>query len=136
MYQLSSELSGKLYLLSDAREKTASAGFVLGGNWDYDHGSFDKALDDKDMVWLRIPFVMTKGSLDSEQKEREGTLQFGTPFVLKHVYEDGIDSTAMVGVASSLVNQFQAPADPDDNIERKWVKIAEEELRKLEQQLS
>ena len=133
MLELKSSITGLSMSLADAREKTESAGFVLGGNWEYDHGCFDKALDQQDIVWLRIPFDVTQVNLDSERENLNATIRFGAPFVLKHVYEEGIDSEAASGLLSSFVNQFQTPADPDDKVEPHWVERAEAELRELEQ---
>lgn len=135
MLELHSSISGRTVDLAEARMKTEAAGFVLGGNWEYDGGFFDKALDEQNMVWLRLPFEVTQGSLDSEQKQPVGTVRFGTPFVLKHVYEEGVDREAAPGLLSSFVNQFQQPADPDDKVDPQWAERAKEELRALEQTL-
>ncbi|GAB2676385.1 YugN family protein [Paenibacillus thermoaerophilus] len=108
-------------------------GFALGGNWDYDRGSFDKALDEEHKVWLRIPFEVTRGRLDSDQVSAETNIVIGTPFVLKHLYNEGNDLDASSMLASGLVNQFQAPVDKDADIEPEWVEEAKAQLNKVEE---
>lgn len=121
------ELAGfKRYLEQDH-------GFTLGGNWEYDHGSFDKALDDENKVWLRIPFKVTRGRLDPDRVSAETNIVIGTPFVLRHLYKEGNDSEAGFALTGGLVNQFQSPADKDADIESGWVSEAQSCLSKVEQ---
>ncbi|MFC5530123.1 YugN family protein [Cohnella yongneupensis] len=107
-------------------------GFSLGGNWDYDHGSFDCALDDANKVWLRLPFDVTNGNLDSETQEIDAKIRFGEPYVLKHIYNEGLDKEAQPRVLGALVDQFSDPVDPDAPIESRWVEEAKTKLRKVE----
>ena len=39
--EITSELEGKTFSLFELETKLKPAGYVIGGNWDYDHGSFD-----------------------------------------------------------------------------------------------
>jgi hypothetical protein len=112
-------------------------GFTLGGNWDYDHGCFDRPLDDRRQVWLRVPFRVTGGSLNGEAAEaNEHTrIRFETPFVLKHVYEEGIDEEGQAGPFRSLVDQFQDPSDPDAAVADDWIDLARRQLSELESAL-
>jgi hypothetical protein len=113
------------------RNKLLAEGFIIGGNWDYDHGYFDRALDGVDKVYLRIPFQVTKGQFDGESTNPDTYVQLGTPFVLKHLYEEGLDQDADTGLFSSMVDQFQDPVDPDAPIEDQWVEKAKEVLRQV-----
>lgn len=57
-------------------------GFSLGGNWDYEHGYFDRSLDEGQKVWLRIPFQVTHGSFDGESSGSDAVIRIGQPFLL------------------------------------------------------
>jgi hypothetical protein len=107
--------------------------FTLGGNWDYDHGYFDRSLDEAHKVWLRIPFEVTHGALDGDAESTDAIVCIGTPFVLKHIYNDGLDGEAQVHAFGGLIDQFQEPINKDAPIEDKWVAKAEEMLGKVEQ---
>lgn len=107
-------------------------GFSLGGNWDYDHGSFDCALDEAHKVWLRLPFDVTNGNLDSETQENDAKIRFGEPYVLKHIYNEGVDKEAQPGVFGAVISQFSDPVDPDAKIESHWIDEAKRKLREVE----
>jgi hypothetical protein len=110
--------------------------FTLGGNWDYDHGSFDRNLDEANQVWLRIPFQVKAGSIDSEDSSNpDTTVQIGTPFVLKHVYNEGLDSGAEPRIYTALFDQFQEPVDKDASVESHWVEQARQILSQVESSL-
>jgi hypothetical protein len=107
--------------------------FTLGGNWDYDHGYFDRNLDEANKVWLRIPFEVTSGTLDGISDESDAVVKLGTPFVLKHLYNEGLDPEAVPNVYGSLINQFQEPIDKDADIETYWIDQAKRILQEIEQ---
>ncbi|MEX2460062.1 MAG: YugN family protein [Paenibacillaceae bacterium] len=106
--------------------------FTLGGNWDYDHGFFDRFLDEAHMVWLRIPFDVTSGTMDGISDASDAVVKLGTPFVLKHIYNDGLDSEAVPNVYGALINQFQEPIEKDAKIEAHWVEQAKQILQEVE----
>jgi hypothetical protein len=106
--------------------------FALGGNWDYEHGYFDRYLDEAHQVWLRIPFEVTHGFLDGDTGDTDAIVCIGTPFVLKHVYNDGLDKEAHIHTYGGLIDQFQEPIDKDASIEHEWVDKAKELLDKVE----
>ncbi|UVI31792.1 YugN-like family protein [Paenibacillus spongiae] len=135
MIPLSSKLQDNEQEFVEMRTKLANYNFSLGGNWEYDHGSFDRSLDEANMVWLRLPFDVTNGNLDGETTDNDAKIRFGQPFVLKHVYEEGLDSDAQSGALGSFVDQFQSPSDPDAEIEPHWVDKAKQVLGELEQVL-
>jgi hypothetical protein len=41
MIELSSRLDGTLFKLYELEKTLKPLGYNIGGNWDYDHGSFD-----------------------------------------------------------------------------------------------
>jgi hypothetical protein len=107
--------------------------FTLGGNWDYEHGFFDHRLDgEAQKVWLRIPFQVTRGVLDGDTDATDATIQLGTPFVLKHVYNEGLDREAQPRTFGGLIDQFADPLDKDAPVEEDWVEKGRELLRKVE----
>jgi len=98
-------------------------------NWDYEHGYFDCMLDEQGMVYLRLPVKVLQGELDSP----DAWLEMGTPFVIKHVYQTGVEQDLVnASVATALVNQFQEPVDKDAQVEDRWMKQAEEVVNHVE----
>ncbi|MFC4305021.1 YugN family protein [Cohnella boryungensis] len=132
MQLLDSSLAAQVHDYGVSRKLLTERGFTLGGNWDYDHGSFDCALDEANKVWLRLPFDVTSGNLDSEAEPMDTEIRFGQPYVLKHVYNEGLDSEARPSTLGGLVNQFAAPVDPDDEIEKEWIEKAKRKLEEAE----
>lgn len=115
------------------RDQLQKFNFSLGGNWDYDHGYFDRYLDEAHKVWLRIPFQVITGRIDGDTASTDAVVEVGAPFVLKHVYNEGLDYEADAETYGALINQFQTPLDADAAVENKWVQEAEEVLKKVEQ---
>lgn len=133
MYAIPSAITSQSQQHYDDVKKALSAhGFVLGGNWDYNHGSFDCALDQENKVWLRLPFDVTTGDLDAEAHENNVNIRFGQPFVLKHVYNEGLDREAQPRALGGLMDQFSDPVDPDDEIENHWIDQARSKLKIVE----
>lgn len=106
--------------------------FALGGNWEYDHGYFDRHLDEGQKVWLRLPFQVTHGTMEGESDESDAVIKFGQPFVLRHLYNEGLDQEAAMNVTGAMLNQFQEPVNPDASVDDRWVKKAESVLRNVE----
>jgi len=106
--------------------------FELGGNWDYEHGYFDKSLDEANKVWLRIPFEVTDGVIDDSSNNTEARIKLGTPFVLKHLYNEGLDKEAQVRTYGAMLDQFQQPVDSDAEVDGKWMNQAKSVLAELE----
>ncbi|WP_127570310.1 YugN family protein [Paenibacillus xylaniclasticus] len=117
---------------AEAKEKLEREQFTLGGNWDYDRGTFDRYLDDERKVWLRLPFEVITGSIDVDRADNNASIKFGTPFVLKHLYQEGNDEEATVRLAGSVFDQFQSPADPDARVEAVWIDKAKHALAAAE----
>jgi hypothetical protein len=132
---LTSQLEGRTIDFSAGRQELETLGFVLGGNWDYDHGSLDRPLDEKRQVWLRLPFDVVSGKLDAEAEAQDTEIRFGTPYVLRHVYEEGLDEDAVPFGSGGVLDQFQDPADPDAPLSAHWREMAEIVLREAERRL-
>ncbi|RED63897.1 YugN family protein [Cohnella lupini] len=132
MHALPSTLTSQVQDYLNSKDALTEQGFTLGGNWDYDHGSFDCALDEAKKVWLRLPFDVTVGNLDIESPESDTKIQFGEPFVLKHVYNEGLDKEAQPRAVGALMDQFSDPVDPDDEIESNWIEQAKKKLSQVE----
>jgi hypothetical protein len=132
MHTIPSSLTSQVKDYVSARNDLSEHGFGLGGNWEYDHGSFDCALDEANKVWLRLPFDVTIGNLDSEKQENDAKIQFGQPYVLKHVYNEGLDQEAQPRAIGALMDQFSDPVDPDDEIESRWIDKARQKLNTVE----
>ncbi|KRF21480.1 YugN family protein [Paenibacillus sp. Soil787] len=133
MKKLSSSLEQVKESFDSVREHLHEFDFALGGNWDYDHGYFDHYLDEEHLVWLRIPFQVLTGRIDGDAESTDAIVEVGTPFVLKHVYNKGLDQGAEAETYGALIDQFQTPLDPDAKIEDKWVKEAAGLLHKVEE---
>ncbi|GGF97152.1 YugN family protein [Paenibacillus abyssi] len=136
MIPLSSKLESSEQQLTEFQGKLEAFQFTLGGNWEYNHGSFDRSLDEAHKVWLRLPFEVVTGSLDSEAEENDAKIRLGQPFVLKHLYNEGLDPEAQPRTFGSLFDQFQEPLDVDAKIEDRWVDQAKKVLSEVERRLS
>jgi hypothetical protein len=129
---LESSLDGREDAYDPIRDYLHRFEFILGGSWDYDHGYFDRTLDEGHKVWLRIPFQVTHGALDGDSESTDAIIRIGSPFVLKHVYNEGLDKEAQVRTYGALIDQFQEPLEDDARIENIWVDKAKELLQKVE----
>jgi hypothetical protein len=132
MFAIPSSLTSQVKNYVSTSNDLSEHGFGLGGNWEYDHGSFDCALDEANKVWLRLPFDVTIGHLDNEKQENNAKIQFGQPYVLKHVYNKGLDQEAQPRAIGALMDQFSDPVDPDDEIESHWIDKARQKLNVVE----
>ncbi|HET7657497.1 MAG TPA: YugN-like family protein [Bacillales bacterium] len=129
MIQLESQLEGTEHSLFALEEALEPLGFVIGDNWQYDHGYFDYKINEKDgYLFLRFPFVATEGALDT----RGVKVKFGTPYLLNHKYEAGLDQEVGTGVLSGFTNQFQEPVDKDDHIPEKYAEVGQQIVKEAE----
>jgi len=127
MIPIESSITGKQYKLQYLEEKLKPKGYVIGGNWEYDRGSFDyKMSDERQYLYLRVPFVAVKGALD----ERGTEVELQQPYLLAHRYESGIDESVE---HAGMLNQFQTPADKDAPFPEEWIDKGVELVRELEQ---
>ncbi|MFS0727230.1 YugN family protein [Paenibacillus sp. 1P07SE] len=105
--------------------------FALGGAWDYKQGSLDRYLDGAHKVWLRLPFEVINGNLDADTSQ-DAKIRMGQPYVLKHVYNEGLDQEARVNIVGALFDQFSQPIDSDAEIEPEWVEAGKKLLAQVE----
>lgn len=126
MIEIKTTMPGKKALYGDCREILGEHGFQLGGGWDFHQGHFDMVLkaEDEDKMYLRMPFVVVDGMLD----EDSAMIEFGTPFIINHIMNIGLDDEESPVLAAVGLDQFQTPDDPDAPIpnSQMWVDDAEE----------
>lgn len=134
MIPLHSEIQSKEHEYGIIRTYLEKHDFTVGGNWEYDRGFFDMNLDAEQKVWLRLPFEVTNGVIDREADHLHAKIRMGQPFVLKHVYNEGLDTEAKARMLGALFDQFQEPTDKDADVEPHWVDEAKRHLREVERQ--
>ncbi|MDQ0229809.1 YugN-like family protein [Metabacillus malikii] len=129
MIELTSKLDGKVFQLTHLEEKLKPLGYDIGGNWDYDHGYFDYKIDSEvGYQYLRIPFIAVDGQLDVPNT----TVKLGTPFLLSHKYQIGLDDNARIGNLTAAINQFQEPQDKDATFPDEYIDDGKALVSKLE----
>lgn len=129
MIPIESKVTGKQFRLQFLEEKLKPLGYDIGGNWDYDRGSFDYKLgDDGHYLFLRVPFTAVKGALD----ERGTEVEVNEPYLLAHKYEDGIDEEVRT---AGLLNQFQSPVEKDAPFPPEYLETGKQLVNELEQLL-
>lgn len=129
MIEIESTIEGKRYDLYKLEQKLKPIGYSIGGNWDYDHGSFDYKMDDHEgYQFLRVPFKSIDGQLDS----RNCTVELQRPFLLSHLYEDGVDDDAQSSNWNASFNQFQEPVDKDASFPDKFIDKGKSLVKQLE----
>lgn len=132
MIELSTAIEGKKATFGSVRDIFDSYGCSFCSNFDYDQGKFDAILyrEGGETIYLRVPFYVTEGMLDHPK----ANIQFGAPFVIKHVVNLGLDHdensfiTATTGLA-----QFQEPLDKDGHIydRSRWQQAGEEAIGEI-----
>ncbi|MBW8352118.1 YugN-like family protein [Bacillus sp. IITD106] len=133
MYEINSTIEGKEFNLHKLEQLMKPKGYVIGGNWEYDRGFFDyKMADDGGYQFLRIPFTAVWGELDTPGV----VVKLGTPFVLSHVYQKGLDDHADSSNMSASFNQFSEPEDPDGSLYEKYIQMGKDLVNELETILS
>lgn len=140
MFEIESSITGKTAKFGEIQPLLAQEGFELGSNWDYHGGFFDSLLthsedEPAESYYVRIPITVLEGHLD----QPDAIIQFGVPFVIKHVVQTGADETSENPIANSMglgsiLNQFQTPIDTDGYIENKdkWAERARIALKRVE----
>ncbi|WP_078555618.1 YugN-like family protein [Bacillus alkalicellulosilyticus] len=127
MIPLQSAVEHKEFVLYDLEQKLKPLGYVIGGNWDYDHGYFDYKIDDDgSYIFFRLPFEATNGELE----QRGVKVRLMKPFLLAHKYQRGLDD--YVGDKYPVLNQFSEPQDKDASIKEKYIPIAQNLIQELE----
>lgn len=126
MFQIDTQIEGKRAYFGIAREIFHAHGCSFCSNFDYHQGKFDALLwrDDGESIYLRIPFQCLEGELDQD----DALIEFGTPFVIKHVVNIGLDHDENAFLTTTGLNQFQKPLDKDGFIydKSRWAKAGKE----------
>jgi len=132
MIEIPSRLEGQVFRLYTLEQELKPLGYTIGGNWDYDHGSFDYKIDDEvGYQFLRVPFEAVDGQLDSD-----GTsVKIGRPFLLSHKYQRGLDDNVHDDNLESIINQFSEPQDPDASFPEKYIDLGKALVKELEDRL-
>ena len=129
MIEITSNLAGKQFDLYKLEQLLKPKGYVIGGNWEYDRGFFDyKIADENGYQFLRLPFMAVDGQLDTHSC----TVELGQPFLLTHIYQEGLDDHAHSDNSSATFNQFQEPVDKDACTPEKFQDVGKELVREVE----
>ncbi|OAH55730.1 MULTISPECIES: YugN family protein [Bacillaceae] len=131
MLKLQTDLEGKKAYFGDMQDTLKNLGYDLGGHWDYEQGSFDSILwrDGGETIYLRIPFLVVDGELEN----CDASIEFQTPFVIKHVVNTGLDNDESSLATATGFNQFQDPLDTDGQIKNKnkWEDAGEQAVKQI-----
>ncbi|HBZ10951.1 MAG TPA: hypothetical protein DEO65_13950 [Bacillus bacterium] len=129
MIQIESSIEGRRFNLHKLEQLLKPRGYTIGGNWDYDRGFFDyKMANDEGYQFLRVPFTAVDGQLD----QKGAVVELGKPFILNHVYQEGIDDGPDPGNMTASFNQFAEPEDPDGSVDDKYIAKGHELIKNLE----
>ncbi|MFO1444813.1 hypothetical protein KDN24_16730 [Bacillus sp. Bva_UNVM-123] len=129
MIKLQSRIEGKKGHFGTVRKMFHTYGCSFCSNFEYDQGKFDRILwrEDGETIYLRIPFNVLAGELDHSN----AYIEFGTPYVIKHVVNIGLDyDEHSLTTATTGLTQFQEPIDKDGYIRDKsrWQTVGEETI--------
>ncbi|MFD2117121.1 YugN family protein [Paenibacillus yanchengensis] len=131
MIMLDTALEGKEAVFGRFSMDVHKHGLSLGGNWEYDFGSFDQIIwqEQGESIYLRLPFATIRGKLDHD----ETVIQFKTPYLIKHVLNIGLDYDSNSLLSAVGLNQFQAPLDTDGHIPHRdrWKQVGEHLIEQL-----
>lgn len=131
MLKIQTALEGQKACFGVVRDCIEELGYHLGGNWDYHKGCFDHTLcrEGGETIYVRIPFRVLFGELD----KYDTSIEFETPYIIKHVVNIGLDSDDSSLIDATGFSQFQAPIDKDGKIENKnrWMHAGEVAVAEL-----
>ncbi|MGE7922576.1 YugN family protein [Viridibacillus arvi] len=131
MIRLQSPIEGRKTHFGYIRDIFEEYGCDFSSNFEYDQGQFDSILwrEAGETIYLRLPFIVLEGELD----HYEALIAFGSPYVIKHVVNIGLDRDENALATVAGISQFQKPLDKDGHIEDKsrWVQASENKIEKL-----
>ncbi|WP_226580137.1 YugN-like family protein [Halobacillus litoralis] len=134
MIPLSSPITGQAFMFDEVEKSLKTIGFKLADNWDYEHGYFDYKIDDHvGYQFIRLPFVVTSGSLDAPGDY--AMIEMKEPFLLSHKYNPGLDDNVKEGNFRAIFDQFQEPVDKDASFPEEHVQAGRDLLTQVEQLL-
>ena len=133
MIPIASKLEGQVFQLYKLEMLLKPLGYVIGGGWDYERGSFDyKIADNNGYQFLRLPFEAVNGELDT----KGAVVRMGTPYVLSHVYEEELDDRVnTLTSAFTSLDQFSEPKNPDGPLDQTYIDIGTAVVREAEETL-
>ncbi|WP_050616203.1 YugN-like family protein [Bacillus testis] len=133
MIEIPTRLTGKTFALASLETCLRALGYTLGGNWEYDHGYFDyKIADLPGYTFLRLPIYAYQCDLD----EKGASVRLGTPFILAHQYQPGIDgSYSKPSTLTAVFNQFAEPIEKDATVQDEYVILGKALVQELERLL-
>ncbi|MED2941440.1 YugN-like family protein [Bacillus swezeyi] len=132
MISLPSELENRSFSLYHLEQTLKPLGYVISGGWEYDRGFFDYKIDDEDgYLFLRLPFEAEDGQLDSQN----ATVKLGKPFLLRHVYQEGLDDHVIQGNFRASFDQFAEPKEKDADISGVYEDLGRSYIKELEKAL-
>ncbi|WP_085992567.1 YugN family protein [Oceanobacillus senegalensis] len=131
MLKLQTDIEGIKVYFGEVYKVFKANGFTFCSNYEYDHGKFDMKLcqEGGETIYIRIPFDVLEGELD-----RPGAyIQFGKPYVIKHVVNIGLDWDENSLLTTTGFNQFQNPVDKDGKIldKSRWVEAGEQQVHRV-----
>lgn len=136
MLTLESDLEGRIIRFDSMCSIVQKRGYVLCGNWEYDRGKFDHVLwrHEGETIYIRLPFKVVKGMLD----RKDAHLKFSTPYIIKHVVHEGLESDSEGLMTVAGFSQFQKPLDPDGKINDhdQWREIARQSLAPIVEEMT
>lgn len=128
LLKLHTDIEGKQAYFGDVKKIFKSNGFTFCSNFEYHKGKFDMVLcrEGGETIYIRIPFDVLKGELDRPK----AFIQFGQPYVIKHVVNTGLDWDGNSLLTTTGFNQFQEPLDKDGNIldKSRWEEAGEQQV--------
>lgn len=131
MFEIQTGIEGKRSNFGVMRDIFDSHGCSFCSNFDYHQGKFDALLwrDGGESIYLRVPFTVLDGELD----HYDAHIEFGTPFIIKHVVNIGLDHDENAFLTTTGLNQFQEPVDKDGYIydKSRWAKAGEETIEQV-----
>lgn len=131
MFELQTGIEGKRSYFGIMRDIFHDHGCSFCSNFDYYQGKFDALLwrDGGESIYLRVPISVLDGELDHD----DAHIEFGTPFIIKHVVNIGLDHDENAFLTTTGLNQFQKPLDTDGHIydKSRWAKVGEETIEEV-----
>lgn len=131
MLKLQTDIEGKKVYFGEVRNVFNANGFTFCSNFEYTHGKFDMNLcrEGGETIYIRVPFNVLHGELDRPN----AYIQFGQPYVIKHVVNIGLDWDENSLLTATGFNQFQNPVDKDGNIldKSRWEAAGEQMVHRV-----
>ncbi|WP_071459242.1 YugN family protein [Bacillus massilinigeriensis] len=134
MITITSNIDGKQFSLLEVKDALEPLGFVMNGNWEYDHAYIDYKMGDNhgDQQYLRIPLKSLQGDLGSDNAR----IMIGTPFLLDHEFKNDVDEEGNIGSVSASFNQFKPPEDEDAPFPEEYIGKAKDIMSEAEAALA